>query len=230
MEKKRAVILLSGGIDSATTLAVARERNFALFVITFSYGQRHSIEVSFARMMAEFFKVENQIVIDLPVELFSMSSLSSVSAIEVPKKDLKSDCESIPTTYVPGRNILFLSYALSYAENIGSRNIFIGVNSIDYSGYPDCRPEFIKAFETMANSGTKAGIMGDRFAIEAPLMYMKKSEIIKLGASLNVDYSLTHSCYDPVDDRFSCGKCDSCIIRRKGFLEAGIPDPTNYNV
>lgn len=227
MSDKWAVVLLSGGIDSATTLAVAIDEGFEIFALTFFYGQRHRIEIESARRLAESFKVKEHLVIDIHSEIFSNSALLAGSSVEVPKHRIPSNQDDIPTTYVPGRNILFLSYALSCAENLGSSNIFIGVNSVDYSGYPDCRPEFIEAYETVANLGTKSGILGEKFRIRTPLMYMKKPEIIKLGIELGVDYSLTHSCYAP-SDGLACGECDSCLIRKRGFIEAGVPDPTRY--
>ncbi len=227
-KEKRAVVLLSGGIDSATTTAYAIKNGFKIYSITFSYGQKHSIEIQFAEKLRKFFKISRHLIIEIPARIFSSSLLSSDSNAEIPKNRDVSLSEEIPSTYVPGRNILFLSYALSYAESIDSRDIFIGANAVDYSGYPDCRPEFLEAYEAMANIGTKAGIMGDGFRIHAPLLTMKKSEIIKLGDRLGVDYSLTHSCYDPDLNGLSCGECDSCQIRKIGFLEAGIADPTKY--
>lgn len=245
-KQKIAVVLLSGGIDSATTAAYAKSNGYDITALTFSYGQKHGIEIIFAEKLCRHFKIDKQIIINIPAEIFSSSALLSdsvdipknrdISSIILPVSNTRIDNvlnnnirdERIPSTYVPGRNILFLSYALSYAESVGSRDIFIGVNAIDYSGYPDCRPEFIASFETMANTGTKAGVLGDRFAIHAPLLKLKKSEIIKLGKELGVDFSLTHSCYDPDENGSSCGECDSCQIRISGFLEAGINDPTIY--
>ncbi|MBN2401083.1 MAG: 7-cyano-7-deazaguanine synthase QueC [Spirochaetes bacterium] len=228
--KKIAVVLLSGGIDSATTAAYAKKQGFEIYAITFSYGQRHSTEICFAEKLCVFFKIFNHIIIKIPARIFSSSALSTESESPVPKKrDISSvGNKEIPSTYVPGRNILFLSYALSFAESIGSRDIFIGANAVDYSGYPDCRPEFLKSFEEMANIGTKAGVTSDGFKIHAPLLDLKKSDIIKLGLSLGIDYSLTQSCYDPESGGVSCGECDSCQIRKKGFIEAGVTDPTVY--
>ena len=228
MSEKRAVVLLSGGIDSATTLAVAIDEGFEIFAITFDYGQRHGVEIESARRLAESFNVKRHLIINIQSDIFSKSSLISGSDSDVPKHRSFSSKDDIPTTYVPGRNILFLSYALSFAENLGSGDIFIGVNSVDYSGYPDCRPEFIEAYEKMANLGTKSGITGEGFRIRTPLLYMKKSDIIKLGIELGVDYSLTHSCYAPSEEGLACGECDSCVIRKRGFIEAGVPDPTRY--
>jgi 7-cyano-7-deazaguanine synthase len=227
--QKKAIVLLSGGIDSATTAAYAIKQGFAVYAITFSYGQKHSTEIRFAEKLCKFFRISNHIIIEIPAHIFSSSSLSSESETPVPKnRDIGSADKEIPSTYVPGRNILFLSYALSFAESIDSRDIFIGANAIDYSGYPDCRPKFLKSFEAMANIGTKAGVMGDGFNIHAPLLELKKSEIIRLGISLGMDYTLTQSCYDPGSDGSSCGECDSCQIRKMGFLEAGVTDPTIY--
>jgi 7-cyano-7-deazaguanine synthase len=232
-KKKKAVVLLSGGIDSATTAAHAKKEGFTIHAITFSYGQRHNIEIIFAQRLCKFLNIKNHLIIEIPVQIFASSALSlghksDGSKAKIPKNRNVFAENDIPSTYVPGRNILFLSYGLSYAESIDSRDIFIGANAVDYSGYPDCRPEFLKSFEAMANIGTKAGITGDRFKIHAPLIKLKKSEIIKKGISLGVDYSLTHSCYDPGKDGTSCGECDSCQIRIKGFIEAGIEDPTKY--
>jgi 7-cyano-7-deazaguanine synthase len=230
--KKKAVVLLSGGIDSATTAAYAIKKGFAIYAITFLYGQKHSTEIRFAKKLCRFFGITNHIIIEIPAHIFSSSSLSSESETPVPKNrnisSIGNESEEIPSTYVPGRNILFLSYSLSYAESINSRDIFIGANAVDYSGYPDCRPEFLKSFEEMANIGTKAGVIGDGFKIHAPLLALKKSEIIRQGISMGVDYSLTQSCYDPDIDGSSCGECDSCQIRRMGFMEAGVDDPTIY--
>ncbi len=225
---KKAVILMSGGIDSTTTAAKAINDGYEIYAITFSYGQKHSIEIEFAKRILDFLKIKNRVIIEIPSHIFSSSALSEESGIKIPKNRDISTLDDIPVTYVPARNILFLTYALAYAETIGSNDIFIGANSVDYSGYPDCRPEFLKSFEDMANIGTKAGIAGDRFTIHAPLISLKKSEIIKLGIDIGIDYSLTHSCYDPLKDGSSCGECDSCLIRKKGFIEARVPDPTKY--
>lgn len=221
---RKAVILLSGGIDSATTAAKAVRDGFTVHAVTFSYGQKHNIEILYAERLVQFLKISSHIIIEISPEIFLSSALSSASGLEIPKNRDITDSE-IPVTYVPGRNILFLSYALSYAETTGARDIFIGANAVDYSGYPDCRPEFIRAFEQMANLGTKAGVSGDKFTIHAPFISLKKSEIIRMGISLGLDYSLTLSCYDPLKDGRSCGRCDSCIIRKKGFAEACIIDP-----
>ncbi|MDY6970421.1 MAG: 7-cyano-7-deazaguanine synthase QueC [Spirochaetota bacterium] len=228
MYSKKAVILLSGGIDSATTAAIAINEGFRLFAITFVYGQKHTIEINFAKQLVRSFKIKDHIIIEVPTKIFSSSSLSVESNEDIPKNRDISFSDEIPSTYVPGRNILFLSYALAYAESIDARDIFIGVNQLDYSGYPDCRPEFIKAFENMANIGTKSGTAGERFSIHVPLIDLKKWEIIRMGINLGVDYSITHSCYDPSPNGLSCGECDSCQIRIKGFIEASVLDPTKY--
>ncbi len=227
MNEKIAVVLLSGGLDSATVMALAVAEGYQVHAMSFAYGQKHRIEINSARKIAEHYRISDHIVVSIPGFLFSGSALSAESDEGVPKnRDIIPE-NGIPATYVPARNILFLSYALAYSEKIGAEAIFIGVNAVDYSGYPDCRPEFIEAFQRAANIGTKAGIeRGVR--ILTPLISMKKSEIITLGAGLGVDYSLTHSCYDPDDNGASCGACDSCLIRRRGFIEAGIPDPTVY--
>ncbi len=231
-KRKKAVVLLSGGVDSATTAACAIKDGFAVYAVTFLYGQKHGSEIKFAERLCRFFRIPDHIKIEIPARIFSSSSLSVESGSPVPKNRIipsdSSFIEEIPSTYVPGRNILFLSFALSFAESIGARDIFIGANSVDYSGYPDCRPEFLKSFEAMANIGTKAGVEGDGFTVRAPLINLSKSEIIKLGISLGVDFSLTQSCYDPGNDGSSCGECDSCRIRKKGFQEAGVKDPTVY--
>jgi 7-cyano-7-deazaguanine synthase len=225
MELKKAVILLSGGIDSATTAAIALDRGFDLHALIFNYGQKHSIELESAASLVRFFGIKHYTIISIPAGIFR-SALTDIDRA-VPK-NRKSGGDEIPDTYVPARNILFLSYALAYAESIGAFHIFIGATAVDYSGYPDCRPEFFKAFQFMANTGTKAGVSGGGFIIETPLIDLTKALIIKKGASLGVDYSLTSSCYDPDADGLACGACDSCLIRKKGFRDAGIPDPTKY--
>jgi 7-cyano-7-deazaguanine synthase len=221
---QKAVILLSGGIDSATTAAIALSRGFELHALIFYYGQKHRIEIEAAKKLAGFFGISST-VIELPPGIFR-SALTD-SEREVPKNRKPGDT-SIPDTYVPARNIIFLSYALAFGESIGARHIFIGANAVDYSGYPDCRPEFFHAFQEMADRGTKAGVSGRGFIIETPIIDMTKAEIIQKGFSLGVDYSLTHSCYDPAPDGCACGACDSCRIRKKGFIAAGVPDPTRY--
>jgi 7-cyano-7-deazaguanine synthase len=222
---KRAVVLLSGGLDSATCLAIAKSMDFEIFALSFDYGQKHAYELELAKFNAEKAGVVNHITAVLDRNFFKNSSLTgSGSSV---KKD-SYDCTKIPDTYVPARNTVFLSYALAYAETIGAESIFIGVNSLDYSGYPDCRPEYISAFEKMANLAIKEAVEGKlRIQIETPLISMTKAEIIKTGKKLGVDYSKTISCYDPVEGK-SCGHCDSCILRKKGFSESGYPDETVY--
>lgn len=222
----KAVVLLSGGIDSSTTLAVARKGGFELYALTIRYGQRHKIEIEAAGKIARALQVMRHEIVDINLSIFGGSALTS--DIDVPKKRFNDSSDDIPVTYVPARNTIMLSMALGWAESIGARHIFIGVNAVDYSGYPDCRPDFIAAFEKLANLATRAGVEGHLFKIEAPLIDMTKAEIISLGTSLGLDYSLTHSCYDPLPEGFACGICDSCIIRRRGFVEAGIPDPAKY--
>jgi 7-cyano-7-deazaguanine synthase len=225
---ERAIVLLSGGIDSATTLALARQRDFAVFALSFEYGQRHGIEIAAAKKLAQELGATEHRVVTIDLRSFGGSALTG--AIAMPKNRTTDEMErEIPITYVPARNTIFLSYALAWAEVIGARDIFIGVNAIDYSGYPDCRPEFIAQFERLANLATKAGVSGDRFHIHAPLIEMTKAEIIRKGAELGVDFALTHSCYDPSENGDACGECDSCLLRAKGFREARIPDPTRYH-
>jgi len=223
---EKAVVLLSGGLDSATVAAIAVQRGFSLHALTFNYGQKHDVEIRSAGKLAGFFRAESHVIIDIPSKIFS-TALVKHSGIDVPK-NRPYDADVIPSTYVPARNIIFLSFALACAESSGARHIFIGANAVDYSGYPDCRPEFFKAFQVMADAGTRAGVEGRGFIIETPLLNWTKAEIIRKGTELGVDYSMTHSCYDPGDDGTSCGGCDSCIIRSRGFAEAGIPDPTIY--
>jgi len=223
----RCVILLSGGLDSATVAAIARDSGFDISAITFSYGQRHDIEIASSRRIAEFFNITDHRIIQIPSDIFR-SALTDRS-IDVPKNTASIN-GTIPPTYVPARNILFLSYALAYAESISASDIFIGANCMDYSGYPDCRPEFFEAFQKMADTGTKTGINGKPIRITAPLLKMKKSEIIKTGLALGVDFSMTISCYDPDKDGRSCGRCDSCQLRIRGFSEAAVSDPTAYQI
>ena len=224
--KPTAVVLLSGGLDSATVAAIARERGFSLHALSFDYGQRHKIELDYARRLAAELGAQHS-VIAFDLRKFGGSALTA--DIAVPKKRPEQEMSNgIPITYVPARNTIFLSFALGLAEAIGSKDIFIGVNALDYSGYPDCRPEFIEAFQTLANLATKAGVEGHRFKIHAPLVDMKKAEIIATGAKLGVNYSLTSSCYDPSPEGLACGQCDSCQLRRKGFSQTGLADPTHY--
>jgi 7-cyano-7-deazaguanine synthase len=228
MTKQPAVILLSGGLDSATTAAIARDRGFALYALSFDYGQRHRFELEAARRVAQAMGVVRHALLSVDLAQFGGSALTD--AIDVPKdRPAEEMAHGIPITYVPARNTVFLSLALAYAEVVGAADIFLGVNAIDYSGYPDCRPEFIQAFTAMANLATKASVEGRlKFAIHAPLIQWSKAEIIRHGVALGVDYSLTHSCYDPDPTGTSCGRCDACSLRRKGFAEAGIVDPIKY--
>ncbi len=224
---KCAVVLLSGGLDSATTLAIAKHDGYEIFALSFAYGQRHRIEVDSARQIALSLGVREHRIANIDLRIFGGSALTD--AIDVPKNRGDAEIASqIPVTYVPARNTIFLSYALAWAETIGVRDIFIGANARDYSGYPDCRPEFIEQFEQLANVGTRAGISGERFRVHAPLIAMNKPEIIRKGQELGVDFSITHSCYDPVPDGTACGECDSCRLRRRGFRDAGIKDPLRY--
>jgi 7-cyano-7-deazaguanine synthase len=228
IEGKPAVVLLSGGLDSATALAVARRDGFRCHALSIAYGQRHAVELDAARRVAQALGAAEHRVIELDLRAVGGSALTA--NIAVPKdRPAEEMAQGIPLTYVPARNTVFLALALGYAEVLGSFDLFIGVNAIDYSGYPDCRPEFIAAFEGLANLATKAGVEGQgRFRIHAPLVALTKAEIIRLGHSLGVDYALTHSCYDPAPDGAACGSCDSCQLRRAGFEAAGLPDPTRY--
>lgn len=223
---KRAVILLSGGLDSTTCLAIARKQGFDLFALTVNYGQRHVFELQSAKDVALSLDIEKHSVLDIDLAQFGGSALTD--DIEVPKDRVESEMANIPATYVPARNTVLLSMALARAETLDSFDIFIGVNALDYSGYPDCRPEYIESFERTANLATKAGVSGKNFHIHTPLINMTKAEIIKSGTKLGVDYGLTFSCYDPQETGAPCGHCDACILRLKGFKEAGIPDPLNY--
>jgi 7-cyano-7-deazaguanine synthase len=226
---KKAVVLLSGGLDSATTLAIARSEGFRCYALTFRYGQRHQREIEAAKKVAYFLEAIEHRCIDIDLAQFGGSALTD-SAIQVPKNRADLDKPGrIPPTYVPARNTVFLSYALAWAEVLGAFDIFIGVNAVDYSGYPDCRPEFISAFERMANLATAAAIeKKGTYKIHTPIINMTKREIILTGTNLGVDFSLTHSCYDPDEKGRSCGQCDSCRLRLKGFSEAGLKDPIEY--
>ena len=228
MKNKKAVILLSGGLDSATTLAIAKSQNFDCYALSFCYGQRHEIEISHAQRVADFLGVIEHRIIDIDLAAFGGSSLTD-NSLEVSKGRDNIGQGPIPLTYVPARNTIFLSYGLAWAEVLGSFDIFIGVNAADYSGYPDCRPEFIEAFEKTANLATAAAVENKgTFKINTPIIKMTKAEIIKMGTGLGFDYSLTHSCYDPDQQGRSCGQCDSCKLRLKGFAEAGLADPIEY--
>jgi 7-cyano-7-deazaguanine synthase len=226
--KPKAVVLLSGGVDSTTTLAIAKKEGYDLFALSFRYGQRHKVELVAAKRIATFFNVAKHLVIDIDLRVLGGSALTD--NLEVPKNRTPEEMGGdIPVTYVPARNTIFLSFALAWAEVLGSEDIFIGVNALDYSGYPDCRPEYIAAYEKMANLATKAGVGGrQKLKIHAPLIQLTKAQIIKKGLELGVDYSLTHSCYDPSPNGEACGHCDSCLLRLKGFREAGVQDPIRY--
>jgi len=226
--RPKAVVLLSGGLDSTTAIAIAQAEGYDVYSLSFSYGQRHTQELIAAQKVAEVFNVKQHLVVDSDFTRIGGSALTD--NIEVPKGRDTGEMEAdIPITYVPARNTIFLAYALGWAEVLKTDTIFIGVNAIDYSGYPDCRPEFIEAFEKMANLATKAGVEGKtKIKIETPLIHLTKAEIIKKGMELGIDYSLTHSCYDPAPDGLACGECDSCLLRKKGFAEAGVLDPTKY--
>lgn len=221
---KTAVVLLSGGLDSTTCLALAKQAGFTPVCLAVSYGQRHSVELERARAVAAAMGVTDFRVVTLSLREIGGSALTA--DIPVPK-DRHETPADIPPTYVPARNTVFLALALGLAEVVGATDLFIGVNAVDYSGYPDCRPEFIRAFEQLARLATKAGVEGATFTVHAPLSGMTKADIIRAGTQAGVDYSLTHSCYDPVGD-LACGRCDSCLLRKKGFAEAGVNDPTRY--
>jgi len=225
---KRAVVLLSGGLDSATVLAMARADGFACHALSFRYGQRHAVELDAAAEVARALGAVEHRVATVDLGWIGGSALTA-SEIAVPKdRSVETmGAGDIPITYVPARNALFLCHALAWAEVLGARDLYAGMNVLDYSGYPDCRPEFLAAFETMANLGTKAGAEGGKWRVHAPLIAMNKAQIIQAGVKLGVDYAMTHSCYDPVGER-ACGRCDSCLLRKKGFADAGVADPTRY--
>ena len=228
MSEKKAVILSSGGIDSTTAMAMARAEGYDLYSLSFNYGQRHAFELMAAKRIADYFQAKRHLVLEIDLRLIGGSALTA--DIDVPKgRNSDEISHGIPITYVPARNTIFLSYALAWAEVMAATDIFIGVNAVDYSGYPDCRPEFIAAFESLANLAVKAAVE-KQFAIKirAPLIAMTKADIIRKGLELGVDYGMTHSCYDPSQEGRACGLCDSCHLRRKGFLEAGVTDPTAY--
>jgi 7-cyano-7-deazaguanine synthase len=228
-ENKKAIILSSGGLDSTTAMAVAQNNGFQLYSLSFDYGQRHLLELGAAEKIAEAMGVADHLVIKIDMKSIGGSALTD--RFDVPKNNssLNKEEQQIPITYVPARNTIFLSFALAWAEVLGGQDIFIGVNAIDYSGYPDCRPEYIHAFEKMANLATKAGVeKKSEIKIQTPLINMTKADIVRLGISLGVDYGLTHSCYDPSLDKKACGECDSCCLRKKGFEEAGLKDPVIY--
>lgn len=227
-QKKKAVVLSSGGLDSTTVIAIAKDEGFEIYSLSFSYGQRHTVELEAAKSVALALGVKKHLVIDIDLRPIGGSALTA--EIEVPKdRDESAMAGEIPVTYVPARNTIFLSYALAWAEVVGAADIFIGVNAVDYSGYPDCRPEFIRAFEHLANLATKVGVEGrTAIRIRTPLLYLTKAQIIQKGIELGVDYGLTLSCYDPTPEGLACGRCDSCLLRKKGFADAGVQDPTPY--
>jgi 7-cyano-7-deazaguanine synthase len=228
----KAVVLLSGGVDSTTALAIARSRGFACHALTVLYGQQHRAEIDAARRVAAALGAAEHRLLELDLRPLAVSALTS-DAIAVPKDRPLAEIGAagdVPPTYVPARNTILCALALAWAETLGARDLFLGVNVLDASGYPDCRPEFVAGFESLANLATRAGTRGDRFTLHAPLIAMTKAEIIGAGSALGVDYRLTHSCYDPDAGGAACGRCDACSLRRKGFAEAGIADPTRYQV
>lgn len=224
---KKAVILMSGGLDSTTVLEIAREQGFELYGLSFDYGQRHKVELACVEKIVKKHQLKEHKVVTIDLRTFGGSALTSDR--DVPKSDhYDSNSSRIPVTYVPARNTIFLSFALGYAETIGSKDIFLGVHALDYSNYPDCRPEYLEAFQRLANLATAVGIHEGGIQIHAPLLYMNKAEIIKTGLRLGIDYSITNSCYDPSADGKACGRCDACHLRLKGFMENGIQDPAPY--
>ena len=228
MSGRSAIVLSSGGLDSTTCLAMARAEGFLpIYSLSFDYGQRHRFELEAAKKIARVYQVKEHRVLRIDLRQFGKSALTD--DISVPKdRDEREMSRDIPITYVPARNTIFLSYALAWAEVLGVHDVFIGVNAVDYSGYPDCRPEFVEAFERMANLATKMSVGGEKFRIHTPLIRLTKAQIIRRGVELGVDYSLTHSCYDPDSQGRACGRCDSCLLRKRGFEEAGVVDPTIY--
>jgi len=229
VSEKKAVVLLSGGLDSTTVAAVAKQQGFQVYALSFDYGQKHKVELEFAARVAAAAGVVRHAVVQVDLRAFGGSALTS-SDTQVPKgRSVEEMGHGVPVTYVPARNTVFLALALAWAETLGAANIFIGVNALDYSGYPDCRPEFIEAFEKIANLATKMGTEdGKRITIHTPLIALTKKQIVELGLSLGVDYGLTITCYDPADDGAACGACDACLLRLKGFAEAGVADPARY--
>jgi 7-cyano-7-deazaguanine synthase len=225
---KHAIVLLSGGLDSATTLAIARSQGYETYALSFDYGQRHKRELEAAKKIAKSLGAKKHLIAKIDNQIFGGSALTD--DVDVPKSRTEREIGTgIPVTYVPARNTIFLAHALAWAETIGAGHIFIGANAIDYSGYPDCRPEFMALFETLANIATKAGVEGARLQIHAPLIKMSKADIVRKAVDFEVDLSLTHSCYDPLPDGRACGRCDSCRLRQKGFREAGVDDPISYS-
>ena len=224
---KHAIVLLSGGLDSATTLAVARSQDYETYALSFDYGQRHNRELEADKKIAESLAAKKHLIVKIDNQIFRGSALTD--DVDVPKSRTEKEIGcGIPVTYVPARNTIFLAHALAWAETVPAGHIFIGANAVDYSGYPDCRPEFIALFETLANVATKSGAEGARIQIHAPLIKMSKVDIVRKAVELKVDLSLTHSCYDPLPDGRACGECDSCRLRRKGFEDAGVKDPIKY--
>ena len=228
MTLPRAVLLLSGGVDSTTTAAIARHEGFDVHALSVRYGQRHAVELEAARRVAERLGIRRHVIVDLDLRVFGGSALTA--DVPVPKDTPLAEIGArIPATYVPGRNTIFLSLALAWAETLGARDIFFGANALDYSGYPDCRPEYLEAFARMADLATRAGVQeGARLRIHAPLLRLTKAEIVARGVALGLDYGMTSSCYDPAADGAACGRCESCLLRLKGFAEAGLPDPARY--
>ncbi|ONI83974.1 7-cyano-7-deazaguanine synthase QueC [Saccharothrix sp. ALI-22-I] len=227
--ERPAIVLLSGGLDSTTVLAIAKDQGFTPYALSFRYGQRHSVELEAAARVAEALGAAGHVVADVPIGIFGGSALTA--DIAVPKHDSvdEVDADSIPVTYVPARNLIFLSFAVAYAETAGATDIFTGVTAVDYSGYPDCRPEFMDSFEETANRGTRMGVEGEsRIRLHSPLITLSKADIILEGLRLGVDYSITSSCYDPDEQGRACGRCDTCLLRLKGFSEAGVADPVTY--
>ncbi len=224
---QKGVVLLSGGLDSTTVLAIAKADGYELHAISFEYGQRHAVEINAAKKIARHFQVANHVIVPIDLRTFGKSALTA--DIAVPKdREIEEMSEGIPITYVPARNTIFLSYALAFAEVMEAQHIFIGVNALDYSGYPDCRPEYIEAFERMANLATKAGVEGKKITLHTPLIDLTKAQIIQRGLELGVDYGMTSSCYDPSPQGTPCGRCDSCLLRQKGFAGNGAADPLTY--
>lgn len=224
---KKAIVLLSGGLDSATILAIAKNQGFETYGLTFRYGQRNDAEINCAKLVAEHFEVKRHVFVEIDLRMFGNSALTD--NIEVPKnRPIEEMEEGIPITYVPARNTIFLSFSLAWAETLQARDIFIGVNALDYSGYPDCRPEYITAYQKMANLATKSGTEGNSCTIHTPLIQLPKSQIIRKGLALGVDYAMTNTCYDPDIQRQACGQCDACLLRLKGFSEIKIKDPLIY--
>ncbi|MFT3786548.1 MAG: 7-cyano-7-deazaguanine synthase QueC [Tepidisphaeraceae bacterium] len=225
---KPAVVLLSGGLDSTTVLAIAKAQGFAPHAMTFRYGQRHTVEIACATRVAQAMGVVRHNIVDIDLRAFGGSALTS-SEVAVPKDRSPDDMtHGIPVTYVPARNTIFLSFALAWAEVLGANDIFIGVNALDYSGYPDCRPEYVGAYERMANLATRAGVEGHTLTIHTPLLHLTKAQIVQKGVELGVDYAMTSTCYDPTPDGKACGHCDACQLRLKGFAENGLRDPAKY--